>query len=444
MSRLLSSPRNLPRKLEEDRNFLGQTPLHLASADADISNLLLLAEHDIDALDNHGTTPLMYAAAMGNVQVVQRLIMGGASLSVLDTRLNRSFIAYASACGQWKLIFAALSTIRSNYAESIFQNYVKHALMCFLSKRSWLDDLSTSYFERLIELCEDVNLTFRDDHHGTSGMNLLHYVRNKNEAQALFESGFQSPNRPNSDGKTALYSIVQSSNAELFQYCLEKGIKANHVDHEGHTVLFHLVSQLGRLNWLTWDTVDSIKMCMAQGVDIFISDDCNCPCVLDGNGCHLSSAFDLGFRCRGFRDPPGFVWAFEWLSIVEELRGYEASKTMLLSFLRRMQADILDMKHVCCHGGRSLSPRDALLACLEPKLLSKEVIEEILDEGAELHGLLEKDMELWAKQSLKTLKSELMLLLKTRYDEMKKKVTEEPKSRKGLATPVSGWSILKL
>jgi hypothetical protein len=76
--------------LEEDRNFLGQTPLHLASVNRDISSLLLDAGHSIDTTDKHGITPLMYAAGMGNSEVVQMLILRGADTTISDTRWGRN------------------------------------------------------------------------------------------------------------------------------------------------------------------------------------------------------------------------------------------------------------------------------------------------------------------------------------------------------------------
>jgi hypothetical protein len=417
--------------LEEDLNFLGQTPLHLASVNQEISRLLLDAGHRIDTTDKHGITPLMYAAGMGNSQVAQMLILQGADTTRSDARWNRNFIAYASVRGHWSLIFESLDTIRTCYTQRSFHYFVNHALMELIVDNTWIDDLRRAeYFEKLVNLCEDVNLTFENSNTGTNRNNLLHYVRNQKEAQALIHRGFSGFNQPNSDGKLAMNSLVQCPNVELTRYCLENGSYVNHVDLNGRTVIFHLISQLGNYSWLIWDTVDSIKLCLARGADVFLSDNCDCPCVLDGNGCHTSSAFDLGFNINRYGSPPGFMWALEWISIVEDFLGLEASKTMLLSFLRRTQAGMIDITHFCCHRGKGVCERDYGLC--RPRILSNEDIREILDEEEEFLEILEEDMQSWEHQSLDIIRSQWMVLLKRKHKVEVKKATEERRDRRQL------------
>ncbi len=60
------------RSLQENRTFLGQSPLHLAVTNPDVCRLLLDAGHDLDVTDKWGATPLMYAAGMGQGQTVTR------------------------------------------------------------------------------------------------------------------------------------------------------------------------------------------------------------------------------------------------------------------------------------------------------------------------------------------------------------------------------------
>ncbi|KAJ5929174.1 hypothetical protein N7454_007022 [Penicillium verhagenii] len=137
-------------KLEEDRNFLGQTPLHLASVNMEITRILLDAGHDIDAADKYGITPLMYAAGMGNSQVVQMLIRQGADLFKVETRYKRNFISYASVRGHWQLIFESLDTIRSIYPENYFHYFVNVGIMSLISSDPWVQESErTAYFETL-------------------------------------------------------------------------------------------------------------------------------------------------------------------------------------------------------------------------------------------------------------------------------------------------------
>jgi hypothetical protein len=302
--------------------------------------------------------------------------------------------------------------------------------MALIVDHTQIDDLRRAeYFENLVNLCEDVNLTFENRNKGTIHENLLHYVRNQKEAQSLVRRGFSGFNQANSDGKLAIHSFVQCPNAELIQYCLENGSNVNHADVDGRTIIFHLISQLGKHSWLIWDAIDSIKLCLARGADVFLSDSCDCPC-LDGNGCHTSSAFDFGFNFDLYGSRTGFVWAFEWLSIVEEFRGLEASKLMLLSFLRRTQSDMIGITHFCCHRGRGVRVRDYGL--FRPRVLSNEDVREILDEEEEFLEILEEDMQSWKHQSLDSLRSQWMVLLKRKHKFEVTKAREKRRDRRQL------------
>lgn len=76
---LLESPASLASLLSRsalhmEKNFLGQTLLHLGVRNVEIVHLLVEAGHHIDIPDSEGITPLMYAAAMGKTDVAQLLI----------------------------------------------------------------------------------------------------------------------------------------------------------------------------------------------------------------------------------------------------------------------------------------------------------------------------------------------------------------------------------
>jgi len=257
----------------------------------------------------------------------------------------------------------------------------------------WIDDLErATYFEKLVALCEDVNFIFHDVYTGTSHNNLLHHVRHENEARALVRHGFRGFNQPDSDGKLATYSIAQHPNAQLVKHCLENRSNVDHVDRDGRTVLSNLIAHLGDFSLLVWDTIDSIKLYLSAGADIFLPDNCACPCVSDSNGCHTSSMFCFRFDSNTLQSPPGFMWAFKWLTIVEEFRGYEAAKQMLLSFIRRTQADMVDITHVCCHRGKGVASR--AYGIHKPTKLANDDVLEILDEEDEFIEILEKDFHL--------------------------------------------------
>jgi hypothetical protein len=423
--------RLLPKVTNPDshRNFLGQTPLHLAVCNLQISTFLLDAGHDIDTKDRWGITPLMYAAALGVSEVVQLLIIRGANTITRATQWNRDFMHYASVRGHWDLILESLCSIRLCYREKTYQHYVKKAILHLVVEDTWLGDAKNKYYESLLELCEDVNFTFNDLDQGKDNQNLLHYVRNDRELHALLRHGFHGFNTPNSDGELPVFSIVdRTSDFNLIRSCIDNGTDIHRIDQSDRTVIFKLLPRLHMLGFTTWDTIDSIKLCLHRGLDVFYADSCRCPCSM--NGCHTSTAFNVNFKPKFLRDQPDFIWAFEWLSIIEEFCGYEASKEMLLSFIRRVRFDMLKMTHICCHRGKGLGKTwnfDHHHDFID--------IGKILEEERTMIEALEAEMQRHTSESLDTLKCEFMGILKKVYDGALENCQEQMKETN--STPVS-------
>jgi hypothetical protein len=396
--------------LDSHRNFLGQTSLHLAVCNPPIITLILDAGHDLDTTDRWGIIPLMYAAALGVSEVVKLLIIKGANITTRATRWNRDFMHYASVRGHWDLILESLDTIRSYYVEKTFQQYVYKAILHLVSKDTWLGDSKIKYYESLLKLCVDVNFTFDDLDRRTKDNNLLHYVETDSELHALLRHGFHGFNTPNSDGELPIFSIVDHTlDFNLFRSCIDNGTDIHHIDHSDRTIIFKLLPRLHMLEFTTWDTIDSIKLCLHQGLDIFHADSCRCPC--SNNGCHASAAFNINFTPTFLRNQPDFIWAFEWLSMVEEFCGYEASKKMLLSFIRRVRFDMLKMTHICCHRGKGLG--SSWVFDSQPNFSD---IGKILDEEQSMIEALETEMQSHTSESLDTLKCLWMEILKEVYD----------------------------
>jgi hypothetical protein len=403
---------------EDHRNFLGQTPLHLAVYSPKKFSMILDAGHDMDATDKWGVTPLMYAAALGMSDIVCLLISKGANIVLRAIHSNRYFLHYASVRGHWDLIFKSLDTIRQCYGEKAFQCYVGMAVMRLVSGDTWLGDRRAKVIETLLELFDDVNFTFEDPYRGQRGQrsnNLLHYVQTEEELHALVRCGFNGFNQPNSDGELAVSSIVcQIADFKLFRGCLDYGTDVNHIDHSDRTVIFKLIQCLDMLEYTTWDTVESIKLCLHRGIDIFHTDSCRCACST--NGCHTSAGFNIAFKSELFteRSNVSFIWAFEWLSIVEEFHGYEAAKKQLLSFIRRTRFDFLKITHVCCHRGKGIGRKG--LGIFD----SQHVMEDaqgLLDEEEDMIEIIEEEMRKDARESLETLGCLWMQLLKRRWIE---------------------------
>lgn len=384
----------------------------------------------MDVTDRWGITPLMYAAAMGVGDVVQLLISEAANITARATSYERDFMHYASVRGHWDIILESLSTIQKYYSEEFFQRYVCKAFCHLVSNDTWLDSRA-GYFERLAELCADVNFTFGDQYQGTEENNLLHYVMCEEELQALVHQGFHDFNKPNSRGELPLYSIVCRSNIGLIQCCLDHDSNVNHIDHSGRrTVVFKLLEQLYGLTLTTWETVDSIKLCLDRGLEISHGDSCKCAC--SSKGCDTSSAFDLSFQHGPFRRRPGFIWAFEWIWMIEEYHGYEDSKTLILSLIRRTRFDLLGITHVCCHKGEGLGGWRYFHS-----VSRVEDVHKVSGEDQKLIELLEEEMRAYNSKHLDTLRYEWMILLRQKYNNAKVAEDQDQKKREASNLTVS-------
>ncbi|KAJ5632963.1 hypothetical protein N7490_009302 [Penicillium lividum] len=106
--------------------------------------------------------------------------------------------------------------------------------------------------------------------------------------------------------------------------------------------------------------------------------------------------FCLQFDTYTILGPPGFVWALEWLTIVEEFRGHKLTSST---------------SHIPAATEGKAKP-------------TKTKAMEILDEEDELFEILEEDIQLLTNKSLLDLKSQWITLLKRKYDEAIKKQKE--------------------
>ncbi|KAL4965008.1 ankyrin repeat domain-containing protein [Aspergillus stella-maris] len=395
-----------------ERNFLGQTPLHLAVCNVEMVRLLINHDHSMDITDNHGITALMYAAGMGKTDVVMLLIEKGANPLIRDPTWKRDFIGYADARGHWDLIMDALGLMQTIYPSKLAQYFITCGLMTLLIHDVWLGARWSTYFARLVSQCSDTNMKVRDCVSGTERNSFLHFVSNAEDVRILVRNGFKLFNEPNSAGQTAMFSLAPRLDATLCQSLVDYGVNVNHVDHDGLTVLFTLLHPLTRSDFRIFDIIDSIHVCLSAGLDVFLADGCRCPC--SPNGCSLAAAFYINFEEKIWPKPPAFVWALEFVSLVEEVRGYECAKSFLLALLRRSYSDRMEITHVCCHRGHGIK-KNTLFGKISP--MPNEDIEEIMEEEDEFIAQLEKEMVPMASETLGSLRSKWISMLKERYHE---------------------------
>ncbi|KAH8892284.1 ankyrin [Thozetella sp. PMI_491] len=419
--------------LDCDVNLLGQSPLHLAVTDKTKFCLLLDAGYNMNAEDKWGTTPLMYAAALGHIDIVTLLITRGANLCLRDRKDDRTFLEYATARDNMELVVMALKAIEVTYGQDICQIFVRHALVQMISYGK-ASSCRHHWYGPLAQMCIDPNFTFGDHSDGTTDNNLMRYVLSLEEAKILVSLGYTAFNTPNSSGDLAIHSLAQTPRAVLIEYCLQNGANVNHRGRDGYTVIGSLILALHLASWHIWDVMDSIQICLALGADIFFGDDCRCPCSPDG--CGATAIFQLDFKVESILTrAPEFVWALEWLFLVEEHRGPEAAKRVMLSYLHRIKCDEngVSISHVCCHRGHGKAG-SFFGQRTEPKYLRDAVVDEILEEEEDFIEFLEQDMEFFATESLESLKRRWLSLLQESYLSHSKNMTSKSAESKSLDT----------
>lgn len=409
-------------------NFLGQSSLHLAVGNIRTVEKLAELGHDLDVTDQWGTTPLMYAAAMGLEDVTALLLKMGANPALRESRFGRFFLDFAIVRGHWSLVHRALSAIQDSYPKEVHQAFARLVVFHAMTSRICDDctgDVRRKHIPAVIQHCDNVNFSFKDSQDSVTDNNLMHYAQSTEEAEALVSRGFDLFNKPNSAGRLPIDSLTFDT--ALIRFCVEHGTSIDHADANGQTLLFVLLTRLGGFFLDKKTGLRQIRCCLALGADPRHSDDCRCPC--SPNGCSSSAFFPNDFDSTWFTvqgATTDIFWVFEWQSILQDFHGDMALKSFLLAFIRRIKFDELGMTHVCCHEGWGIPLEfTAALIGSYPKRLDNEDVCDILEEEDEFIAILDQTMRDLALKPVNELQRYLLEVLKERHDQHLQRNAEE-------------------
>jgi len=362
----------------------------------------------------------MYAAAVGETEIVKILLSAGANPALRggseDLRLRRTFIHYALARGHKQLILDAIDTITELCGQEALRIFSKHTMMALISSGK-PEHPQTGFFAALVEKLDDVNFRINDVNCNVTDRDLMHYVWDIGQAQALVRFGYNSFNRQDGHGKLPINSLCNRTEdkARLFTFCVENGTDLNNRDNHGRTVLFSLMEHW---HWDKWDASDAIGICLDAGIDVSLSDSCRCPCAPDG--CTVSSVFPTTFHSwtDGRWCDRELLDSLEWITLVEEHQGADAARGVLLALLRRAKCDDdhVAVNHVCCHRGDGVADATARWLRQPKAILAAEDIEEILEEEAEFIAALDEEMDQLTALSCEGLHAKWLAVIKKRYD----------------------------
>ncbi|KAJ0374685.1 hypothetical protein COL26b_007154 [Colletotrichum chrysophilum] len=369
----------------DEKNFLGQTPLHLAIYKPEHLSALIDSGRDVDAIDNYGITPLMYAAAADEEEALYILINAHADFTIEDSRYNRTFFGYAVARRNWCLIYNLLLVIKQSVEKEVAESWVRAAIVnAQLAVPDFLFDSPIS-LRHLLALCEDVNFTYngRDVRNNC----LLHDIRTVCELEALVDNGFTIINHVNSLGQHGLINSVKHKDVALTSRLLELGANVNLEDNQHRTAIGHALRGLHISDFnQTRLIMDVVRVLLAADANVLVRDRCRCPC--SPTGC-LTATPKEGRRDRFGRGFQFSIWSLEWLILIQQYRGVEVARDVVLSFIREETHKDLDMTHVCCELELDESP----LRFIFKSKKSEDDIVEIMDEEQEFTDILNSDID---------------------------------------------------
>ncbi|KAF6820638.1 hypothetical protein CMUS01_11527 [Colletotrichum musicola] len=384
------------------RNFLGQTPLHFAVYKPQYLRDLIQSGHDLDAVDNYGITPLMYAAATNHEDSVAILVNAGADLVIEGGRFRRTFIQFAAARGNWKLVLNFLSQIEDSGEECAAKEWSQLATCLFqVPDPDYLGRSGVSLHQFLVK-CGSVNFTYNDLGGETRNDCLMHSARSVSDFKALIDNGFVLLNHTNSAGQHPLMAAAGRGEPALVSALLDAGSEINLEDMKHRTSLSHAVRNLDK--GCCWSKTDTVEILLANGADVLSRDECRCPC--SPSGC-LTEAPPSCFSYVPQPKPYFSMWEFEWLNLLLEHRGVDVAKEVLLSSIRKAKHSEMGMTHVCCQSNDD----SLLMRCLTTKISDAD-IDEIIDEESEFADILETEMSHYREKQYDVLLLERISLMK--------------------------------
>jgi hypothetical protein len=321
------------------------------------AHVLISAGYSINVTDKNGTTPLMYACAMGRVNLAKLLISKGADVGLIDRLRHRDFIGYALARSHYKLIVDLALYEQGNFpqdAEFVGALFARRLALSMCSPRTtyyWDDNFC---FEDLLLLTSKLDFTFADSHEETKDNNLMHYDVGLTNVRALIAHGFTGLDQRNSYGVTPIMKCIPDHPGSM-DILIEHGVDFSAQDLSGRAPIHYAVNDWTSSN--PYSTNESsvrrsrcIEILLRAGARPESRDFCHCPCspegctpaiVLAAYFCH---PYETLFSRQSIRN------TVEWLCIIEERKDMEIMKSQLISFIRRARYDEMGLTHVCCSG----------------------------------------------------------------------------------------------
>lgn len=400
--------------LIEERNFLGQSALHISIGKPRILELLLSRGFDaiVDAGDGHGATPLMYAATYGESDSAIELLRAGADPKLTDTDGN-TFLYFAIGAEKFQLITDVYHSFNAAPGSSNAQWMIDESLYYYFRTGHMATDTRLAGLQTLLELGA------RPWGVAEKGNTLFHTAQTVEEASLLLK--YYSPLRENSRnavGYTPFMMLSRLLDVDLTRNLISSGLAVHERDYHGWSVLEHVLHAnisncegwgfgcCARVDWIA--TVQIVSDLLKAGVNFGTPGTCQCPC--SPRGCNALRLLLPGIHSQKSRkhNISWIPWIIELFLLLRRLQEKEL-QSIIRSLIRRQRFDEIGTSHTCCLnyrlGIRYVDAWDIGIM----KTLQKccPDFEELLEEQQqlidELEQYCEKDLEDLESTFLKTL-----------------------------------------
>jgi ankyrin repeat protein len=330
-----------------ERNFLGQTALHLAVQNPKMLGCLIENgfSNSIDAEDRNGTTPLMHAAAYNQGDSVMLLIDSGAKPNPVDNLNGLNFLGYVIFRNNYDILRKLVDECRRVGDTDSVNSIIDFCLWRYMISNNFRRvDIQMKDLQFLLQAAENLRITSK------RGNTLLHFACNRYEADALLNKTGCPVDQQNHRGCTPFMVLLRLGEPKLIRRVVSEGALVNKVDNNAMSAL---INHIRPGSWLRVDThrwrdhIDTIAALLASGADVLQGDSRLCAC--SAFGCTPTS---LLYTCRSYFNRgvtlSNIPWLLEWYILLKHLRPPEILHQALAALFRFQEFEELGITHTCC------------------------------------------------------------------------------------------------
>jgi ankyrin repeat protein len=225
---------NADINLEDKR---GRTPLLWATQEGHetiVSELLASAGVDVDHPDPDGRAPLSHAAELGRGEVIQLLLDSNADINLEDKR-GQTPLLWATQNGRENIVSELLASAGVDVDHSDSNG---RAALSYAAELGY-----ASVVQTLVSAHAYVN---SKDNTGRTPLIWATVTRRADIVQSLLASGFVDLDHRDSDGRTAIFHAASLGYDDIMELLMQNGANASCTDKEGHTPFWALLRTRSR------------------------------------------------------------------------------------------------------------------------------------------------------------------------------------------------------